>query len=155
MIDRRFIYIACAIVVTTMVCISEGARWTDAGGEDHLWSNPDSWLPVGMPGESDDVIIDNAGGFGPVIDDSVEARCNQLYMGDFKGPCNLDITGGSLTEAFLIISQSYQFQRMIDFPPDNSPGNPTPLQPNSYVFIYVHAEDSRALLYVSHPSTSY
>ena len=69
----------------------------DNGGNSALWNVAENWDPDGVPaaGDTARVFIEDA---NCVIDASVTAECSTLYIGTgAKGPCYVDVIGGSLT----------------------------------------------------------
>lgn len=68
--------------------------WDD-GGAGELWSTANNWNPNQAPTNSDHALLDLSGST-TLIDSSVTAQCNMIWLGWNANPCYLKITGGSL-----------------------------------------------------------
>jgi hypothetical protein len=82
-------------------------QW-DKGGVGNLWNEPVNWDPNGVPTAADTAQI-NIPDANCLIDSSVTAECMVLDVGYNKGPCYLNMTGGTLT-----MSGNLQIGRMAD-----------------------------------------
>jgi hypothetical protein len=66
--------------------------WTANGG-DQYWCTAQNWNPVGIPGPTDDVILDNP---DPCCWIYCDATCHNLTVGLNNGPCVLFIESGNV-----------------------------------------------------------
>jgi hypothetical protein len=68
----------------------------DGGGGSQLWSDELNWNPDTMPGSDDSAQI-SIPDANCLIDSSVNAECQTLYVSRNAAPCYLNMTGGTLT----------------------------------------------------------
>ena len=95
---KKAIYLISFVLVVVLTGNVPAATYEwDNGGNSALWNVPENWDPDGIPeaGDTARVYLEDA---NCVIDASVAAECSTLYIGTgAKGPCYVDVIGGSLT----------------------------------------------------------
>ena len=96
---RKPIHLASFVLVLVLTGITSAAvvSW-DGGGASLLWNDAKNWAADSLPGSSDQALI-NIADANCLIDASVTAVCAALDVGQNKGPCYLNMTGGTLTTA--------------------------------------------------------
>ena len=96
---KKRIHVASLVLVAALTGITSAAvvSW-DGGGTSLLWNDAKNWAADSLPGSSDQALI-NIPDANCLIDPSVTAVCAALDVGQNKGPCYLNMTGGSLTTA--------------------------------------------------------
>jgi hypothetical protein len=96
---RKPIHLASFVLVLVLTGITSAAvvLW-DGGGASLLWNDAKNWAADSLPGSSDQALI-NIADANCLIDASVTAVCAALDVGQNKGPCYLNMTGGALTTA--------------------------------------------------------
>lgn len=95
---RKAMYLILFVYVLVFTGAVSAATYDwDNGGQNSLWSESANWDPDGVPaaGDTAQVFLEDA---NCVIDASVAAECSTLSVGTgAKGPCYVDVIGGSLT----------------------------------------------------------
>lgn len=97
-------------VVVFVLCLGLGSSaWgnTDwvGGGINTLWSTAGNW-DNGVPASNVETVVDTATS-SPLIDSSVTAVCEQLWLSYSASDATLNMTGGTLTTTWNLYQQVY------------------------------------------------
>ncbi len=102
MVMTKFSILFLFLVFFVLSANSFGTDWV-GGGADRLWSTGANWNGGSEPGAADQAKIKNASfADDPIIDSTVAAACNDLFMGGATGTDILTMTGGTLDVSDII-----------------------------------------------------
>lgn len=95
---KKILFVLLMSMAVTMPALA--ADWTGLGMT-NIWSDPNNWVP-GLPNAGTNAVLNYAGDT-TLIDSNVAATCATLYAGWSVSPCSLDMTGGTLNAAGIIL----------------------------------------------------
>ena len=91
--------IVCVLVIGLTASFAQADLQWDGGGTDNLWTTTDNWEFDVLPISTDMIAIDNPIVPQPLFTDGMVVSVDRVMVGEYSGPCTLDVTGGSLTSS--------------------------------------------------------